>query len=195
MFASNAQIVNPPVPDDLQSILDELNRTDQEARQLIAEVGETQLDWRPAPGAWSVAQCLAHLAQMNAVLVGALWSAVRKSDKDSLKPRRPIQPGRFARWFVRQMDAPPRRRLKTPRQGLPEAHKNGEEILRAFLAAHDEARSLIYETRDLDLNRLRFRNPFIGLLRYSVATALLVIGAHDRRHLWQAEQVRAAMKS
>jgi hypothetical protein len=54
---------------------------------------------------------------------------------------------------------------------------------------------LIYETRDLDLNRLRFRNPFIGLLRYSVATALLVIGAHDRRHLWQAEQVRAAMKS
>ena len=194
-MSSQPQITNPLLPADLQSVLNELDRTDEEARQLVSGLSEAQLNWHPSPTAWSVAQCLAHLGRMNSVLTAALRPAVRQAGKSSVMPRKPIQPGWFGRWFIRQMEAPPRRKMKTPRQGMPEANKSGEEILRAFIAAHDELRSLIHEARELDLNRIRFRNPFIGLLRYSVGTALLVIGAHDRRHLWQARQVCAAMKS
>jgi DinB superfamily len=193
MSTGNPKALNQSLPDDLQSILNELDRTDQEARQLVSELSEAQVNWRPSPTAWSVAQCLAHLGQMNSVLTAALRTAVRQADKNSGMPRKPIQPGWFGRWFIGQMEGPPRRKMKTPRQGIPEAHKSGEEILRAFIAAHDELRSLVHDARDLDLNRIRFRNPFIGFLRYSVGTALLVIGAHDRRHLWQARQVCAAM--
>jgi len=193
-MSSQTQITNQTLPADLQSVLNELDRADQQARQLVSDLSEAQLNWEPGAGAWSVAQCLAHLGQMNSVLTAALRTAVRQADKSSATPRKPIQPGWFGRWFINQMDAPPRRKMKTPRQGIPEAHKSGEEILREFIAAHDELRSLIHEARDLDLNRIRFRNPFIGLLRYSVGTALLVIGAHDRRHLWQARQICVAMK-
>lgn len=194
MSTGNVQTLNQSLPDDLQSVLNELDRTDEEARQLVSGLSEAQLNWRPNPAAWSVAQCLAHLGQMNSVLTAALRPAVRQAEKNSVMPRKPIQPGRFGRWFISQMEPPPRRKMKTPRQGKPESHKSRQEILKAFIAAHDEVRSLIHEAQDLDLNRIRFRNPFIGLLRYSVATALLVINAHDRRHLWQAKQVCAAMK-
>lgn len=195
MSTGNVQTLNQPLPDDLQSILNELDRTDEEARQLVSSLSDAQLNWRPSPTAWSVVQCLAHLGQMNSVLTAALRTAVRQANRNSAMPRKPIQPGWFGRWFVSQMDAPPRRKLKTPKQGIPEARKSKEEILKSFIAAHDELRSLIHEARDLDLNRIRFHNPFIGLLRYTVGTALLVIGAHDRRHLWQARQVRAAMNA
>ena len=194
-MSGQPQITDQPLPADLQSVLDELDRTDQEARQLVSELSEVQFNWQPAPTAWSVAQCLAHLGQMNSVLTAALRTAVRQARKNSAMPRRSIQPGWFGRWFIKQMEAPPRRKLKTPKQGIPKGHQSQEEILKAFIAAHDELRSLIQETRELDLNRIRFRNPFIGLLRYSVGTALLVIVAHDCRHLWQANQVRAAMKA
>lgn len=70
--------------------------------------------------------------------------------------------------------------------------KNANLIL---IRVHSRNSRRLCLARDLDLNRIRFRNPFIGLLRYSVGTALLVIGAHDRRHLWQANQVRAAAES
>jgi DinB family protein len=190
---NDISITNQLLPADLQSVLNELDRTDEEARQLVSGLNDAQLNWHPSPTAWSVAQCLAHLGQMNSALTAALRPAVRQAAKNSVMPRKPIQPGWLARWFISQMEGPPRRKMKTPRQGIPEAHKSGEEILRAFIAAHDELRSLIHEARDLDLNRIRFRNPFIGLLRYSVGTALLVIGAHDRRHLWQASQVCATM--
>ena len=193
-MSSQPQITNQPLPADLQAVLNELDRTDEDARQLVSGLSDAQLNWQPGPGGWSVAQCLAHLAQMNSVLTAALRTAVRQADKNSVMPRQPIQPGWFGRRFINQMEAPPRRKMKTPRQGMPKAYKSGEEILRAFIAAHGELRSLIHEARDLDLNRIRFHNPFIGLLRYTVGTALLVIGAHDRRHLWQARQVCAAMR-
>jgi DinB family protein len=194
-MSSQPQITNQPLPADLQSVLNELDRTDQQARHIVSDLSEAQLNRHPSPTAWSVAQCLMHLGQMNSVLTAALRIAVRQTNKNSAMPRKPIQPGWFGRWFINQMEAPPRRKMKTPRQGMPKAYKSGEEILRAFIAAHDELRSLIHEARDLDLNRIRFRNPFIGLLRYTVGTALLVIGAHDRRHLWQARQVQASMKA
>lgn len=195
MSTGNPKAMSQSLPDDLQSVLNELDRIDEEARQLVTSLTEAQLNWHSSPTAWSVAQCLAHLGQMNSVLTVALRTAVRQADKNSVMPRKPIQPGWFGRWFIGQMEAPPRRKMKAPRQGIPEPHKSGEEILRAFIAAHDELRSLIHEAQELDLNRIHFRNPFIWLLRYSVGTALLVIGAHDRRHLWQANQVRAAMNA
>jgi hypothetical protein len=146
MSTGNPKALNQPLPADLQSILNELDRTDEEARQLVSELNDAQLNnWRPSPTAWSVAQCLAHLGQMNSVLTAALRTAVRQANKNSVMPRKPIQPGWFGRWFINQMEAPPRRKMKTPRQGIPEAHKSGEEILRAFIAAHDELRSLIHE--------------------------------------------------
>ena len=53
------------LPDDLQSILNELDRTDLQARQLISDLSEAQLNWQPGATAWSIAQCLDHLGQMG----------------------------------------------------------------------------------------------------------------------------------
>jgi hypothetical protein len=63
------------------------------------------------------------------------------------------------------------------------------EVLEAFLRSQEDVRTVIRDGAELDLNRIRFHNPFIGLLRFTVGTGLLVITAHNRRHLWQAERI------
>jgi hypothetical protein len=45
------------------------------------------------------------------------------------------------------------------------------------------------------VNGATFTNPFIKFVRVSVATGLNVIAAHDRRHLWQAEQVEKELRA
>jgi hypothetical protein len=45
------------------------------------------------------------------------------------------------------------------------------------------------EAGAIDANRATFQNPFLKMVRMKVSTAFQVINAHDRRHLWQAEQV------
>ena len=59
----------------------------------------------------------------------------------------------------------------------------------AYRAAHDGIRALLRTAATLDVNRATFVNPFIQVVRVKVATGFLVISAHDRRHLCQAEQV------
>lgn len=196
MSTNEIQMTEQAFPADLQALLSELERTDQEARQLASDLTEAQLNWQPGGGtAWSVAQCLDHLAQINTIYIAALREAVHGVKPGAVPRRGPIHPGWFGRWFIGAMEPPPKRKLKTPKKALPAAHKSAADVLRAFVAAHDEVRSLVQEAREMDLNRVRFKNPFVGLLRFTVGTGLLIIGAHDRRHLWQARQVLKALEA
>jgi len=182
-------------PADLQSILNELDRTDAEARQLVSTLSEAQINWQPDGGSgWSVAQCLEHLAQSTALYVPALQTAVSKARTYAAAPRKPIQPGWLAQLFIRELEPPAKRKIKAQKKVTPAAQLNSSEVLRSFIAAHDQVRSLIAEARELDLNRIRFRNPFLRIFPWTVGAGLIIIGAHDRRHLWQAQQVLKTME-
>jgi hypothetical protein len=194
MAMASGQTDRALLPADLGAIIDELDRTDQQARSMVAGLTDAQLNWQPGGGTgWSVAQCLEHLTHATALYVPALQAAVRKASVLPAGKRKPIQPGWLGRWFITELEPPPKRKLKSPKKARPAARPKGAETLTAFLAAHDQVRALVAEVRDLDLNRIRFRNPFLRLLPWTVGTGLMIIGAHDRRHLWQAQQVLKAM--
>ena len=48
---------------------------------------------------------------------------------------------------------------------------------------------------EIDLAGVRFPNPFIRGVRFSLATGLHVIAAHERRHLWQAWRGRRGVET
>src|SRR5437899_9275998 len=196
MSSNKIQIVEQPFSPDLQAVLNELHRTDHEARQLVADLTDAQLNWQPGGGtAWSVAQCLDHLAQCNSLYTSALLAAVR-SVKPGTAPRQgPIHPGWFARLFITALEPPPRLRIKAQKKVLPAKHWSATEVLRSFTAAHDGIRTLIKEGRGIDLNRVRFKNPFIRLFHFTVGAGIMIMCAHDRRHLWQARQVLEQLKT
>jgi hypothetical protein len=52
------------------------------------------------------------------------------------------------------------------------------------------ARELIRRASSYDVNRIRFRNPFVPLLRFTVGTGLEIITKHEDRHLLQAERLK-----
>jgi hypothetical protein len=183
------------LPLDLRAILDELEKSDREARRIIAGLSDAQANWQPRETAWSVAQCVDHLARTNTMYTAALLSAVKDARAVRQPRRAPIQPAWFSRFFIRTLEPPPKRKLRSPKKIVPALRTSREEALRAFLHSQEQVRTVIQEGAGLDLNRIRFRNPFIGFLRFTVGAGLLIIAAHDRRHLWQAEQVRQAIGS
>jgi hypothetical protein len=85
--------------------------------------------------------------------------------------------------------------LRAPRQIRPRASSALADAFAAFMASQAEARELLELDADLDLARVRFPNPFVRGVRFSLATGLHVIAAHDRRHLHQAWRVRRALES
>lgn len=178
-----------PLPDDLAAILRGLEESDREARALLAEVDEERFNARPDERSWSVAQCLDHLNTGNRVYLEAMQVAVEEARSKDVLRQGPIRPRVLERWFIREMAPPPRRRLSAPRKIVPAARKSRAEVGEEWTRIQGQLRDLLHEAAPLDLNRTRFVNPFLPLIRFSVGTGFLVLEAHERRHLWQARQV------
>ena len=60
------------------------------------------------------------------------------------------------------------------------------------MRSNDVARDLVRRASACDVNHIRFVNPFVPLLRFTVGTGLEIVWRHQRRHLLQAERIRQA---
>jgi hypothetical protein len=166
----------------------ELSANDQTAQTLIAGLTEEQLNWQPAPGSWSVGQCLEHLCITNESYLSPISDAIREKP-DSVVEQ--ITPGRFGAWFIRRFvePSPDSKRISAPRKIRPDSHV-ALSVLDRFLSGNRTCRELIIQARKKDVNHIRFWNPLLPGLRFSVGTGLEIISSHERRHLLQAERVR-----
>jgi hypothetical protein len=64
------------------------------------------------------------------------------------------------------------------------------DVLAIFLRSNLAVRELVRQASEYDVNSIRFKNPFIPLLRFTVGAGLEIIAKHQSRHLLQAEGVR-----
>jgi len=182
---------------DIRALETALNAVDDDARHLIAGLTPEQGVWRPAPGAWSIAHCLDHLATAHRVYLNAMEPAAADALARGRRRRGPALPGVIGGWFVRSLDAPvkPRFKMKAPTKIVPRESPALADAATQFLASQDQVRAFLGKYADIDLARVRFPNPFIRGVRFSLATGLHVIAAHDRRHVWQAWNVRKALEA
>jgi hypothetical protein len=166
----------------------ELSANDQTAQALARGLTEEQLNWQPALRSWSVGQCLEHLCRTNEAYLTSISAAVE--DKPD-SPVEQITPGWFGRWFIRNIvePSPKSKHVSAPPKIRPAARVDLATLDR-FLSSNQSCRELIVRTRGKNMNRIRFWNPFVPGVRFTVGTGLEIIAGHERRHLLQAERVR-----
>jgi len=170
-------------------LLSELDAADVRATALAKHLTLHQLNWKPNPAKWSIGNCLDHLAISNEVYLEALSDALLNQPHP---PPPEITPGWLARWFIRTYIAPSSTRAPAPRKIRP-APEVDASVLDRFLASNVTARALVHRAVNYDVNRIRFANQFVPLVRFTVGTGLEIISKHEQRHLLQAERVRASL--
>ena len=168
----------------------ELQRQSVQADALVTGLSAEVLNWQPDGGkSWSVAQCLDHLAIMNRIYMKALHAAV-ESNRDQLEPRKsPMQPsGWLTRLLVSYEEPPPKIKLPAPKKIAPPSQIT-TAVLGEFAAVQNQLADFVHEWGGADLGDLSLRDPLFPL-HLTVDTELLIMSAHNRRHLWQAENVK-----
>ena len=78
---------------DLQAVLNDLASAETEARALVDGFDEAQINWQPSRTAWSIVQCLDHLAKINTIYTAALRSAVLNAKPGSVPRKDPFALG------------------------------------------------------------------------------------------------------
>jgi len=179
------------LPTELQDLLDQTDAAEEDARELVRGLDDAQANWQPDGGtAWSVAQCLDHLARINGFYVEAVLPRVRRAVERAPAPFESLAPTWMGRKFVESLEPPVTRRFKVPAARVaPSPHLPGTDALASFVNSHTRYRELVRLCARVDPNRVRLPNPFFKWVWMRASTILLVIPAHDRRHLWQARGV------
>jgi hypothetical protein len=178
----------------LEAIEQELRETTEQARQLIESTDARHFTVRPHPGKWSASECIAHLNISTEVFLPVLRSAIDDARKRNLLseklPSMDIL-GRILRWFL---EPPIRSRVKTTARFVPKAVRAKAESLAEFVSLQEQLLAVVRDARGVDLKKVRVVSAFDKRVKYNLYSAFRIIAAHQRRHLWQAEQAVANLR-
>lgn len=173
----------------LREIEMELAGSTTRAAILVDRVGETRFHMRPAPGRWSVAECLDHLTRTTQAYLPLIDDALQVGRLLAAEGPRRFRRD-FTGWLLCAISEPPYRyRAVTTARFTPEVSGTRAEVLASFVRSQQELTCRVYHAEGLNLMRLSLVSPFDGRLEYNLYSCFRIIPTHQRRHLWQGEQV------
>jgi hypothetical protein len=178
---------------ELQAMLDQLDAIKRDGVAVASGLNEVQFNWHPGKGRWSIADCLQHLNVGVTKALPAFDDAIAKGRAEGQLASGPFKYGWFSRMVVGSMEPPPKFRMKAPAMiRVPSTVSyRAAELLPEFTRVRDELALRVRQAEGLDLARVRTISYVNRLLRLPLGAYFQFILAHDRRHLWQARQVRA----
>jgi hypothetical protein len=183
--------------DPLERVEKELNDATRRAWTLVQSTDGRLFTVRPKTMSWSAAECLAHLSISTELFLPALRKALDVArSKASGKPKRNGTPkmdvlGRVLAWFL---EPPIRKRMTTAAPFVPKSTRAKAEAFGEFAGLQEKLIDLLREARDVDV-RIKLASPFDRRVRYNILSAFHIVAAHQRRHLWQAEQAVAELRT
>ena len=190
MTAAERPSLPGPLGPDLMRHLRDVEEARAEATSLLDGLSEVQLNWRPNPERWSIAQNLTHLTTVGRIYVPRIDDAVRTARERGWRRPGPFWYGPLESWYVRWLEPPPRYRIRAPRAFKPQPVQPLADVREAFMTLQADVENRLRGSQGLDLRRAKVTLHFSKLLRVSLGTAFAALLAHQRRHLWQARQVR-----
>ena len=181
-MASNA-VVQTELSPQLAAIVRELDDVSAGFTKLVNELGAGKLWQRPAQGGWSVGECLDHLTTTTKEIVPKLEALLPTAPKGA-EPYKMNWSGRMMAWL---MEPPYRMKFKTT--PAFEAKQSDKDVLSEFLASQDLAKEAVRRCNGLALMKINLPSPASARMHYNAYAALKLAPAHERRHLWHAQQI------
>lgn len=161
-----------------------LKETESDVFKSVKGLTEAQLNFKPAPEKWSVADCVKHIAAAEK----ELWVMAQETLKQQENPEKRAEIKFGDEDLIKAVE---NRGHKTKTFAALEPanspYKTGAEALIGFKADRERLISFV-ETTQVDL---RNHVLILPLGTYDVYQFILLISAHTNRHIQQIEEVKA----
>lgn len=175
---------------ELQSIREQVDANSHRMQELCAGLSEKQLAWRPAETKWSIAENLLHLERTAQIFFPIIDRAIEDARRDGRLSNGPFRLGIMGTLFVKYSEPPPKIRLSAPKPLRVSLDGPAGEMLPRFLASQEEFNLRLENANGVNIARVRITSPFASFIRMSLFALFSVFPAHERRHVWQASNVR-----
>ena len=191
---SGASCVAPSYASDLDVLSRAIVEIRDDVTSLAAGLSSTQLNWRPSPAQWSIAQCLKHLVLTGTSAADGQEIAIARARERRHLSDGPYTyggiPAKMGNLLMGNVEPPVQKKFKTAKKVVPAEHQDGNAVVNEFLALQERLNRNIEQAKGLDLNAASVPLP-VPLFYMKLGQSLAFELAHERRHLWQARQVRS----
>ena len=102
----------------------------------------------------------------------------------------PFRLGLIGKFYVWYVEPPPRLRLSAPKPLVPLLEGPASNALPRFLHSQELMKQRFENANGIDLRRTRIASPFASYIKMDLLTLFSVFTGHERRHIWQASNVR-----
>ncbi len=177
--------------EELRDYYEQFENIKEDALELSAPLSNEQFNWRPTPKQWSISECLSHLNVADGLDVSAIRQEIERARAAGLTGAGPFHYGFLSRRFVKFSEPPVRLKFKAPKVYRPVSNLPKDKVVADFIAIHDQLLELALLANGLDLARIKVPTAF-RYVTFSLGQRFALLGAHDRRHLRQAWDVRRA---
>ncbi|WP_266366184.1 DinB family protein [Tellurirhabdus rosea] len=168
----------------LQAVLDTVER---EFQPLAPE----QLAWKPAPGRWSIIECLQHLNLAERFYIRNIQ---HKSDQLGLVQHNPtdqtVSQGLVGKALMYAVDPQAKIKLPAPSVVQPRRDLDVPSVLAQFVELQKLLLQLLDRAVYYDWNTTQLPTLFGNWLKIRMGDAFQMLVAHTERHLAQAMRVR-----
>ena len=166
------------------------------AADLMKGLSAGQINWRPAEGSWSIAECIAHCNQTNKLYAQAMDGARSDASRQGWATDKRLRLGWLEAAMLWSLEPPCKIKFKAPSQFLPPPSDfEPGALVTGWTETHLLLARIAGECEGLDVKRAKLRSPALPQMKVSLLWALLAMPAHDRRHLWQAERILQAVSA
>lgn len=160
---------------------------------LQSSVDSNLLVTRPSSHTWSAAECVAHLIEFGNIYFENINRKIEIAPSDKADPAQAFPPRLIWKGIIKLFEPPYKLKLKTIKSFKPKqaAHNDASEIFATFLELQDRFIDQLKRCRQkgIHLNNIKVSHPLLPFIKMTLSEAYAVAEAHQRRHLWQAEQV------
>lgn len=162
----------------------------QRMHAIAAPLSREQINWKPAPKKWSVAQCLEHLSVSMGLYLDPMEPVIEQADRRGGEPY-----GRgtwIGRMLVGALSKPGRRYVAPPSFRPRRSELDPDEVRGEFDRQIGRLRQAVERSNGLALGEIRMPWPVFHPVKLSLAQAFELQVLHIGRHLDQAERVTRA---
>ncbi len=164
-------------------------------RALTDSMTDTQFNWHPKAGEWSVAEVLDHLTTLHNLMLPRFEQGMARAREQGWQPN-PHQlpkPGPLGKLFIWANQPHAWTKIKTPAPYTPPLDRPRAVVLSEFFATQAALLACIRATGDVDTGRVRVVSPVSDLLVLNLYTWLLALAAHLHLHTAQIEGIVAVV--
>jgi hypothetical protein len=163
----------------------------------LAEFGklsEKELNWKPGPESWSIAQVMDHIMTTNESYFPIFEKISKRKYKSSRMGKIPFVPSLMGKMILRSVRPEEKRKTKTFRSWDPDQSSIPVEIVEKFSLHQQDLMVRVKSVEDFLGGNFIIHSPLSRYIVYSLDDAIEILVVHEERHLNQAREVLRLMK-